>query len=135
MRWRTKTRSDMHSRSFVRVTPQLGSSYQSQENSLRWLPKVAAFNLVNIVCRVDMYVHQWYINPYQSSCFFLITRLKCHTDQDNHRRMKCNQRCLRLACRRAHPCSRLCSEDCGDCQFPIYDVKLPCGHIADSVPW
>ncbi|KAH9987465.1 AAA domain-containing protein [Russula compacta] len=58
----------------------------------------------------------------------------CHADQDNHRRMKCNQRCLRISCPRMHPCPLLCSDDCGDCKFPIYDVKLPCGHTAKFVP-
>jgi hypothetical protein len=65
----------------------------------------------------------------------LIIWLQCHTDQDNHRRMKCNQPCVRLGCPRAHPCPKLCSDECGDCQFPIYDVKLPCGHSPDFVPW
>ncbi|KAH9959727.1 hypothetical protein BJV74DRAFT_872502 [Russula compacta] len=58
----------------------------------------------------------------------------CHADQDNHRRMKCNQPCLRLSCPRMHPCPLLCSDNCGDCKFPIYDVKLPCGHTAKVVP-
>jgi hypothetical protein len=65
----------------------------------------------------------------------LIILFQCHTDQDNHRRMKCNQPCVRISCTRAHPCPKLCSDECGDCQFPIYDVELPCGHTAASVPW
>ncbi|KAF8265013.1 hypothetical protein EI94DRAFT_400563 [Lactarius quietus] len=59
---------------------------------------------------------------------------KCHTDQDNHKRMQCNQRCVRVTCPRSHPCPLMCCEPCGDCMFPIYDVKLPCGHIAESIP-
>ncbi|KAH8981146.1 hypothetical protein EDB92DRAFT_2055683 [Lactarius akahatsu] len=58
----------------------------------------------------------------------------CHTDQDNHRRMKCNRPCVRVTCPRAHPCPKLCSEDCGNCMFPVYNVKLPCGHTVKSVP-
>ncbi|KAI9445910.1 hypothetical protein H4582DRAFT_515802 [Lactarius indigo] len=58
----------------------------------------------------------------------------CHPDLDSHRRMKCNQPCVRVTCPRAHPCPKLCSDDCGDCMFPMYDVELPCGHIAKSVP-
>src|ERR1700761_7030191 len=49
--------------------------------------------------------------------------------------MKCDQPCVRVTCPRAHPCPLLCSDDCGDCKFPMYDVKLPCGHTAKSVPW
>ena len=61
--------------------------------------------------------------------------LQCHTDQDSHRRIKCNQPCLWLSCPRAHPCPLLCSDDCGDCKFPMYDIRLPCGHVAASIPW
>jgi hypothetical protein len=49
--------------------------------------------------------------------------------------MKCNQPCVRVTCPRAHPCPLLCSDNCGDCHFPVYDVKLPCGHAKKSVPW
>ncbi|KAI0043384.1 hypothetical protein FA95DRAFT_405685 [Auriscalpium vulgare] len=58
----------------------------------------------------------------------------CHTDLDNHRRMRCNQPCPRVTCPRSHPCPLLCSDNCGDCKFPMYDVQLPCGHIARQVP-
>ncbi|KAI9445926.1 hypothetical protein H4582DRAFT_1805091 [Lactarius indigo] len=70
---------------------------------------------------------------YRLSCGHVCPSM-CHTDQDNHRRMKCNQPCVRVTCPRAHPCPKLCSEDCGNCMFPVYNVKLPCGHIARSVP-
>ncbi|CDO69109.1 hypothetical protein BN946_scf185042.g11 [Trametes cinnabarina] len=33
-----------------------------------------------------------------------------------------------------HPCSRKCYEDCGKCEFPMYKVPLPCGHVAEKVP-
>jgi hypothetical protein len=65
----------------------------------------------------------------------LIWAFQCHTDQDNHRRMKCDHPCNRTPCPREHPCKLLCSDPCGDCMFPLYGVKLPCGHIAKSVPW
>jgi hypothetical protein len=66
----------------------------------------------------------------------LLTRaLQCHTDQDDHRRMKCNELCQRVICPRAHPCPFLCSDHCGNCKFPIYEVELPCNHTAESVPW
>ncbi|KAI0294249.1 P-loop containing nucleoside triphosphate hydrolase protein, partial [Multifurca ochricompacta] len=57
----------------------------------------------------------------------------CHTDQDNHQRMKCNQPCVKVTCPRSHPCPLLCSDDCGECKFPVYNVRLPCGHTAESV--
>ncbi|KAH8976901.1 hypothetical protein EDB92DRAFT_1938185 [Lactarius akahatsu] len=58
----------------------------------------------------------------------------CHTDQDYHTRTKCNRPCVRVTCPRAHPCPKLCSDDCGNCMSPMYDVRLPCGHIVKSVP-
>ena len=42
---------------------------------------------------------------------------------------------MRATCPRSHPCPLLCSDDCGDCQFPTYGVELPCGHTPDSIPW
>ncbi|KAI9431019.1 hypothetical protein H4582DRAFT_1823204 [Lactarius indigo] len=56
----------------------------------------------------------------------------CHPDLDSHRRMKCNEPCVRVTCPKAHPCLKLCFEDCGNCMFPMYGVKLPCGHTATS---
>ena len=73
-----------------------------------------------------------YVNSH--SCYRLLIKVfQCHTDQDNHRRMKCNNPCDRL-CYRNHPCELLCSDPCGDCTFSVYGVKLPCGHIA-KVLW
>ncbi|KAI9445928.1 hypothetical protein H4582DRAFT_1843136 [Lactarius indigo] len=70
---------------------------------------------------------------YRLSCGHVCPSM-CHTDLDNHKSMKCNQPCVRVTCPRAHPCPKLCSQDCGDCMFPMYNVKLPCGHISKSVP-
>ncbi|KAH9170426.1 hypothetical protein EDB89DRAFT_1304023 [Lactarius sanguifluus] len=58
----------------------------------------------------------------------------CHPDLDNHRRTKCNQSCVRATCPRAHPCPKLCFEDCGNCMFPMFGVKLLCGHTVMSAP-
>ncbi|KAI0071801.1 hypothetical protein K474DRAFT_1630013 [Panus rudis PR-1116 ss-1] len=58
----------------------------------------------------------------------------CHLDLDNHKSMHCPMPCNRTPCPRKHPCIRECSDDCGDCQFPIYNVKLPCGHVCKKVP-
>ncbi|KAH9887903.1 hypothetical protein C8Q73DRAFT_808008 [Cubamyces lactineus] len=58
----------------------------------------------------------------------------CHASPDNHRNMRCPAACNRTPCPRSHPCSRRCYEDCGRCEFPIYNVVLPCGHTAQKVP-
>ncbi|KAH9848820.1 hypothetical protein C2E23DRAFT_738850 [Lenzites betulinus] len=58
----------------------------------------------------------------------------CHAAPDNHRSMKCPAPCNRTPCPRKHPCPLRCSDDCGHCQFPMYDIGLPCGHTADVVP-
>ncbi|KAI0696188.1 hypothetical protein BC835DRAFT_1272285 [Cytidiella melzeri] len=58
----------------------------------------------------------------------------CHDTRDNHRSTFCNARCNRTPCPRLHPCERRCSEDCGDCEFPMYNVRLPCGHEEAVVP-
>ena len=47
--------------------------------------------------------------------------------------MTCVQNCRRL-CIRGHPCDKPCAESCGDCQFPVLKVELPCGH-RKTVPW
>jgi hypothetical protein len=60
---------------------------------------------------------------------------QCHVDRDGHRRMKCDQPCMRVQCPRNHPCPKTCSENCGNCLFPVYNVALPCGHVMERVPW
>ncbi|KAF9023025.1 P-loop containing nucleoside triphosphate hydrolase protein [Hymenopellis radicata] len=57
----------------------------------------------------------------------------CHPDLDQHARMKCHEPCQRITCPRQHPCSRECGDNCGLCQFPMYKVLLPCGHIKAKV--
>lgn len=61
--------------------------------------------------------------------------IQCHADLDNHKSTRCYAKCVRLACIRQHPCIRLCYEQCGNCEFPISDVMLPCGHVEKQVPW
>ena len=135
MRWKMKTRSAMQSRSFARVIPQTSDSSPNLESSPPWLPKAVAFDLVNFFWLVDTCAHRWYVEILITVALSLSKGLQCHADQDNHRRMKCDQPCMRASCPRRHPCQLLCSEDCGNCMFPIYDVKLPCGHKVRSVPW
>ncbi|KAH9912307.1 uncharacterized protein BXZ73DRAFT_56354 [Epithele typhae] len=54
----------------------------------------------------------------------------CHAVLDDHRSASCPAPCTRTPCARAHPCPKRCSDDCGDCVFPVYKVSLPCGHTA-----
>ncbi|KAK0199718.1 hypothetical protein DFS33DRAFT_1398406 [Desarmillaria ectypa] len=58
----------------------------------------------------------------------------CHLDLDKHRSMRCDMPCLRTPCPRMHPCDKRCSDKCGPCEFPLYNVTLPCGHVA-SILW
>ncbi|KAI5895259.1 uncharacterized protein SCHCODRAFT_01088480 [Schizophyllum commune H4-8] len=57
----------------------------------------------------------------------------CHPDLEMHGRMKCTMPCPRIKCPRQHPCPRECGQPCGDCEFPMYNVQLPCGHVAARV--
>jgi hypothetical protein len=59
---------------------------------------------------------------------------KCHSDDPDHRAVKCFQECTRL-CTMGHPCNRKCSEECGPCQFPAYQITLPCGHVKEQTTW
>ncbi|KAF9649047.1 hypothetical protein BDM02DRAFT_3095370 [Thelephora ganbajun] len=61
-------------------------------------------------------------------------RSLCHADLDNHKSTLCYENCVRLACIRQHPCVRLCHQPCGNCEFPISNVALPCGHVEKQVP-
>ncbi|KAI9456882.1 hypothetical protein HD554DRAFT_1839076 [Boletus coccyginus] len=58
---------------------------------------------------------------------------KCHCDDPNHVAVMCTKPCRRL-CPRDHPCRKDCHTPCGDCQFPVPNVQLPCGHVKDSIP-
>ncbi|CAG8561182.1 11716_t:CDS:10, partial [Acaulospora morrowiae] len=56
---------------------------------------------------------------------------KCHPDDPNHISIFCKKECNRLhEC--GHPCKRLCGEKCGECNFPVGDIELPCGHILEN---
>ncbi|KAI6041108.1 hypothetical protein EDC04DRAFT_2566184 [Pisolithus marmoratus] len=58
---------------------------------------------------------------------------KCHPDDSNHVSVVCDKPCRRL-CHRDHPCRKVCSAPCGNCNFPVLNIRLPCGHIKASVP-
>ncbi|KXN89054.1 NFX1-type zinc finger-containing protein 1 [Leucoagaricus sp. SymC.cos] len=68
------------------------------------------------------------------SCGHVCPSAVCFSIMDNHRSTKCMAPCNRTPCPRKHPCFKRCSDDCGDCAFPMYSVTLPCGHVAAKVP-
>lgn len=57
---------------------------------------------------------------------------KCHSD-GMHNTVSCVQPCNRLHETCQHPCQRLCSEDCGRCETPVYNFRIPCGHIEKKI--
>ncbi|PKC62485.1 P-loop containing nucleoside triphosphate hydrolase protein [Rhizophagus irregularis] len=60
-------------------------------------------------------------------------KYKCHSDDPEHIGVKCNERCLRLLPECYHPCTKLCFDNCGRCEFPIEYILLRCGHILHNV--
>ncbi|GBB88387.1 hypothetical protein RclHR1_14960002 [Rhizophagus clarus] len=59
-----------------------------------------------------------------------ICKYKCHSDDPEHIGVKCIERCSRLHPECNHPCSKLCYDNCGECEFLIGDIILPgCGHV------
>ncbi|KAL1696773.1 hypothetical protein GGG16DRAFT_108222 [Schizophyllum commune] len=57
----------------------------------------------------------------------------CHPDLELHSRMRCTMPCPRIKCPRQHPCPLQCGQECEQCMFPVYNVKLPCGHVAKRI--
>jgi len=50
----------------------------------------------------------------------------CHIDDAKHQLFRCLRECMKpRECQ--HPCSRVCSEDCGVCEEKV-KARLPCGH-------
>ena len=59
-----------------------------------------------------------------------VCQYKCHSDDPEHIGVHCIQPCLRLHSKCGHPCPKLCFDNCGQCEFPVGDIKLPnCDHI------
>ncbi|KAG8805367.1 hypothetical protein FRC19_007924, partial [Serendipita sp. 401] len=52
---------------------------------------------------------------------------KCHVDDPAHQAVRCREPCMRT-CKKGHPCSRPCWEDCSICSFPVPPIRLLCGH-------
>ncbi len=63
--------------------------------------------------------------------------LPCHGQGGQHRQ-RCQERCpkSKLGCREepgAHPCPRLCFQDCEPCLQPVDGRVLPCGHAGTKL--
>jgi len=58
--------------------------------------------------------------------------MTCHAPS-LHDRAGCDKPCQRIHNACGHPCTRLCSEQCGDCTFPLQTFSLPCGHEATRI--
>ncbi|RIA80711.1 hypothetical protein C1645_866307 [Glomus cerebriforme] len=55
---------------------------------------------------------------------------KCHSDDLNHKKLRCLKPCSKLYPNCGHPCIKSCFEDCGKCEFYVGDITLPvCDHI------
>ncbi|KAL4853487.1 NFX1-type zinc finger-containing protein 1 [Chlorella vulgaris] len=59
---------------------------------------------------------------------------KCHSDDPAHKTVACLKPCQRLHEACGHACPKRCHVPCGDCLVEVRDVKLPCGHVADTLP-
>ncbi|KAF8332045.1 uncharacterized protein EI90DRAFT_3056359 [Cantharellus anzutake] len=57
-----------------------------------------------------------------------LCKFKCHSEDPKHIGIKCHEPCTKL-CPKSHPCSKKCFQPCGDCEFPVYNVLLPCGDV------
>lgn len=57
---------------------------------------------------------------------------KCHSSV-MHDGFACGKPCPRIRSACDHECPKLCGEACGPCMTKIHDVKLPCGHIKNTV--
>ena len=55
--------------------------------------------------------------------------MNCHAPA-LHDRIGCVKACPRIHAECGHPCSKTCGEKCGDCEFPLQSLTLPCGHEA-----
>ncbi len=58
---------------------------------------------------------------------------KCHSEP-LHNAVVCLEPCPRSMPKCDHPCSRRCGEPCkSKCEYPVSNVKLPCGHNMDKL--
>ncbi|KAH7180391.1 hypothetical protein DER46DRAFT_582350 [Fusarium sp. MPI-SDFR-AT-0072] len=57
---------------------------------------------------------------------------RCHSNA-MHEAFFCQQPCPRVRDTCDHMCPKLCGEFCGPCRVQVRDVKLPCGHIKQSL--
>ncbi|PKK66104.1 P-loop containing nucleoside triphosphate hydrolase protein, partial [Rhizophagus irregularis] len=61
------------------------------------------------------------------SCGHLCTE-ECHFNNLDHIGVKCRKPCKKLHSECGHQCPKLCYKDCGNCNVPVGEIILPCGH-------
>ncbi|KAG4293627.1 hypothetical protein FPRO06_00212 [Fusarium proliferatum] len=57
---------------------------------------------------------------------------RCHSET-LHGAFSCQQPCPRIRKTCDHECQKLCGERCGPCMVKVYDIRLPCGHIKQTL--
>src|SRR5436309_4600142 len=56
-----------------------------------------------------------------------VCEISCHTES-RHKIVECHKLCQKNYPECGHHCPKLCREVCGQCEVPVTDVLLPCGH-------
>jgi hypothetical protein len=69
----------------------------------------------------------WKLEPCGHEC-----KATCHSEA-MHQAVSCQEPCSRIRTTCNHGCPKRCGQSCGPCMVPIRDVKLPCGHIVESL--
>ncbi len=60
-----------------------------------------------------------------------ICKEMCH-HQSLHSRMVCPDPCLKIHPSCGHKCAKSCGEPCGDCEYKLEAINLPCGHTHEA---
>lgn len=134
-RWKPGTKSGLLFQLFAQDILNRQDWYLNQEKSLFMRPMAVVSFHVTLVSLVGTSVLQLYVSRKERKLSLNSRHDQCHSVLDNHRSVKCEAPCNRTPCPRRHPCSRRCSDECGECLFPMYQILLPCGHVATKVPW
>ncbi|XP_070191480.1 NFX1-type zinc finger-containing protein 1-like [Littorina saxatilis] len=59
-----------------------------------------------------------------------VCELSCHGYDRTHEKYKCRKKCERVTCKLGHPCTKRCSDDCGQCLYMVEKVIPMCSHKA-----
>uniref|UniRef100_A0A9J7Y8U9 Zinc finger, NFX1-type containing 1 n=1 Tax=Cyprinus carpio carpio TaxID=630221 RepID=A0A9J7Y8U9_CYPCA len=64
---------------------------------------------------------------FRLDCGHVCTRM-CHPYDVEHKEYKCMKYCQKVLCDLKHKCTRLCYEECGECQVPLDKIIPSCQH-------